>query len=112
MTIKMSQTEWNRFAVESDYRVEKLAELLRLSQRQLERIIRRDFDSTPHVWLSHRRLIEAGDLLLAGRKVNKVATDLRYKQPSHFCRQFKEFYGVRPSQFVVAKRKATDVAFR
>lgn len=112
MTIKMSANEWNRFAIESDYSVEKLAELLRLSKRQMERIICRDFDSTPHVWLSHRRLIEAGDLLLAGSKVNKVAIDLRYKQPSHFCRQFKGFYGVRPSRFVVANKKATDVEFR
>ena len=112
MATRMSTREWKQLAVESDYRTQKLAKLVSLSRKQVERIIRREFDSTPRAWLDERRLLEAGNRLLKGNKVMQVATDLRYKQASHFCRQFKEFYGVRPSQFIRTKRKSQNVARR
>lgn len=112
MATRMSTRERKQLAVECTYRTQKLVKLLGLSLRQIERIIRREFDSTPRVWLNERRLLEAGNRLLKGNKVIQVASDLRYKQASHFCRQFKEFYGVRPSQFITTKRKSRNVARR
>ena len=112
MARQFSTMDWNKFAVESRYRTSKLVTLVGLSRRQLERIVQRDHGCTPRSWLMSRRLIEAGDLLLAEGNVNKVSSRLLYKQASHFCRQFKEFYGVTPSAFIAAKQKARDVAFR
>jgi AraC-like DNA-binding protein len=37
--------------------------------------------------------------LLDGQKtVKEVAAMLDFKQPSHFSRQFREFYGINPNQ--------------
>lgn len=112
MATRISTREWKQLAVESDYGTQKLAKLLGLSLRQVERIIRRQFDTTPRTWLAETRLVEAGKLLRQGNKVMQVASDLRYKQASHFCRQFKEFHGVRPAQFISTKRKSRNVAYR
>ena len=112
MARQFSAMEWNKFAVASRYRTSKLVTLVGLSRRQLERIVQREHGCTPRSWLMSRRLIEAGDLLLAEGNVSKVASRLLYKRASHFCRHFKEFYGVTPTTFIAAKRKANNVAFR
>ena len=112
MATRISTREWNSFADQSDYRIGKLAEALELSRRQLERILRREFGVSPLAWLSQKRLTKAADLLMTGKEVSKVASDLRYKQASHFCRLFKKFHGVTPSQYVAGKKKRQDVAIR
>jgi AraC-like DNA-binding protein len=64
--------------------------------RTLRRRFRREFNTTPQVWLEARRMIEARKLLRAGMLVKQVSLALCYKQVSHFCRKFNECHGLSP----------------
>jgi AraC-like DNA-binding protein len=49
--------------------------------------------------------VAARSLLLTGDSVKKVALDLGFKQTSHFCRQFKFYNDLTPSEYVTGYRK-------
>lgn len=92
--------EWEQLAAVAFYRAAKLARLRSISERQLQRQIRRVFGCSPQEWLNELRVAAAEQLLLAGRSVKEVSFDLGFKQPSHFCRVFKSFKRMTPSEFV------------
>lgn len=95
-------------AKESNYDANQLARLCGISTRHLQRHFRKYFRRSPQNWLDECRMIEAQKLLIQGESVKKVAIDLGFKHPSHFCHQFKRRYKVTPTQFAVAQ--ATNVA--
>jgi AraC family transcriptional regulator len=105
---------WEEFAETAHYDANKLARLCGISTRQLQRHFRRNLHCSPQSWLNERRLLAAQSLLLSGESVKKVALDLGFKQPSHFCRQFKSRNKMTPSQFatsqiVECRSEITDV---
>lgn len=93
--------EWEKLASISHYDVRELAKLCQLSVRQLERDFRRQYACTPRNWLNEQRLKIAGQLLLSGRSIKVVASELGFKQTSHFCRHFKLRHKQTPTQFLV-----------
>jgi len=95
-----SRQQWEELAGRANYDAGELARLCRLSDRQLRRQFRRRLDRTPQDWLNERRLIAARELLLSGQAVKEVAFNLGFKHSSHFCRQFKTFHHLTPSEFV------------
>jgi len=90
---------WEGLAEAAHYDANELAKLCGVSTRQLQRHFRRSFHCSPQSWLNERRLDLARDLLLSGESIKKVALDLGFKQPSHFCRQFKSRNKMTPSEF-------------
>jgi len=95
--------DWDKLAQAAHYNAQELAKLCGISPRQLQRHFRFRFHCSPQNWLNLRRLSVAEGLLLSGDSVKKVALDLGFKQPSHFCRQFKSCKNMTPSQFVDAQ---------
>jgi AraC family transcriptional regulator len=93
---------WETLAESAHYDANELARLCGISTRQLQRYFRRSFHSSPQNWLNKRRLLVAKGLLLSGESVKKIALDLGFKQPSHFCRQFKSWNKMTPSQFAIS----------
>jgi len=93
------RVKWEGLAERSHYDANELAKLCGVSTRQLQRHFRRSFHCSPQNWLNERRLDAAQSLLLTGDSVKKVALDLGFKQPSHFCRQFKSRNKMTPSEF-------------
>ncbi|HXT10525.1 MAG TPA: helix-turn-helix transcriptional regulator [Candidatus Angelobacter sp.] len=94
--------QWEALAKASHYDANELARLCGISTRQLQRRFHRSFHCSPQHWLNERRLFAAQRLLLSGDSVKKVALDLGFKQPSHFCRQFKCRTKMTPSQFAIS----------
>jgi AraC-like DNA-binding protein len=94
------QKQWEELATSAQYNAKHLALLCGVSVRQLQRRSRKWLNLSPQHWLDQRRLIEAQQLLSAGQSVKQVALHLGFKQPSHFCRQFKRHHNMTPSQFV------------
>ncbi|HLX68315.1 MAG TPA: helix-turn-helix domain-containing protein [Verrucomicrobiae bacterium] len=83
----------------AEYSARKLAKLLRISTRCLQLQFRLSYGQTPQAWLNRKRLLDAKALLVTGLSVKQVAASLSFKQCSHFCRQFKEAFGITPLEF-------------
>jgi AraC-like DNA-binding protein len=83
----------------AQYDNRKLAQLCRLSRRQMQRAFRRRFDRSPQQWLNERRIAAAFELLATGLSVKETAFKLGFKQRSHFSRTFKLFTHVNASEF-------------
>jgi AraC-like DNA-binding protein len=90
----------NDLASNANYSAHQLAELCRLTPRHIQRIFRQKFGRSPQDWLNEQRICAAKPLLLSGKSVKVVAFELGFKQPSHFCRQFKSFTRMTTSEFV------------
>jgi AraC-like DNA-binding protein len=88
-------------AAQASYEPGRLAEMAEISLRQLERYVARDFRATPKAWLRKQRMESACKLLGEAHSVKDAAYVLSFRHPSHFCREFKRYYGITPSQFVL-----------
>ena len=96
--------QWEKLAPTALYKAKNLARLCRLSSRQLQREFRRFLERSPQDWLNEQRIIAAEKMLLAGIPVKVVALELNFKQASHFCRHFKSWRTMTPSEFVLKHR--------
>jgi AraC-like DNA-binding protein len=90
---------WAVLAKAANYSVERLAKRLGITVRRLEKFCLRRTGMTPHQRLTEMRQAKAWALVTAKKKrVKEVASELGYKQVSHFSREFKRFYGIAPSE--------------
>jgi len=92
---------WEQLAGTARYDAKELANLCNLSVRQLQRDFRHKLERSPQDWLNEQRIKAARQLLFSGQPVKAVAFELGFKQPSHFCRQFKSLHNLTPSQSVL-----------
>ena len=90
---------WQSQAGPAEYNARKLADLSQISLRQLERYFRADFGRPPQEWLSQKRIERACEMLQEAESIKEVAYKVGFKQPSHFCREFKRWFGTTPSEF-------------
>lgn len=80
-----------------------IAEFARIAQRSVS-TFKRDFEdlyhATPGKWLTDKRLNYAKHFLENSTKnVNEIVYDSGFENVSHFCRVFKEKFGMTPLQF-------------
>jgi len=101
---------WEQLAGTARYDAKELAKLCNLSVRQLERDFRRYLGRPPQDWLNEQRIKASQQLLISGQPVKVVALELGFKQPSHFCRQFKSPWVKKPSIAVLETSQKTDGA--
>jgi AraC-like DNA-binding protein len=99
---------WKSLAIRASYEPGRLAEIAEISLRQLERYFARDFTTTPKAWLREQRMQAACRLLENAHSVKDAAYTLCFRHPSHFCREFKQRYGITPSQLVRKQAMARD----
>ena len=91
--------KWLELAELSFFRSSILAENIGISQRQLERYTKRHFGKSPQEWLNEQRMLKAKEIIPEADSVKEVAYTLGFKQVSHFCREFKGYYGVTCSEY-------------
>lgn len=99
--LPVSESHWLELAHTASYRSELLAKLCGISLRHLERVFLVRFGQSPKMWLDEKRIERAQSLITAGCSIKEIAAQLGYKRIGHFCRQFKQFKLLRPSQFRV-----------
>ncbi len=94
--------DWERQAEAADYSLHKLARNCGASVRQLERFFLESRQKSPRLWLNGLRQQRALQLLGEGLTVKEIASQLAYKQASHFSREFKKYHGVAPVEILNA----------
>jgi len=97
---KVLLERWEQLAGTARYDAKDLAKLCNLSVRQLERDFRHRLERSPQDWLNEQRIKASQQLLLSSQPVKRVASDLGFKQVSHFYRQFKSFNQLTTSEFL------------
>ena len=83
-----------------EFTVEKLCEMLYMSNSTLLRKFRQYYNTTPKQHLLNLRLSKAIDLLIAGEHSVKQISELcGFKDEKYFSRIFKKKYNCTPSRF-------------
>lgn len=78
--------------------LQELARRANVSQRQLERLFKAEFDKTPKAVYAELRLAEARQEVLAGRRaILDIALDYGF-EPALFSKSYRRVFGVLPSQ--------------
>jgi len=90
--------DWQELSRQANWSVTKLAELCNVSARGLELHFRKNFGQTPKNWLAEQRQRRAIKLLRGGSSVKETAGQLGYKHANHLSREFKKYWGHRPTQ--------------
>ena len=81
--------------------IDKLAEELLMSRRQLYRKLSALTNQTAHDFITHIRLEKASDLLLTGNfTISEIAYQVGYSEPANFTRSFTKEYGMSPKKYV------------
>jgi len=70
-----------------------------LISRQLERYFKSVFGASPHQWMRAVRLKSAVSLIGRRNTLRDVSQKSGYKNAAHFTHDFKEYFGVCPSDF-------------
>src|SRR5580658_1952713 len=99
---RVLKQKWEQLAREADFNSAKMASLCAISERQLQRIFRRNFNCTPSQWLRELQCRLAKDLISQGYSNKAAATELKFSSQSHFCREFKRAFGASPQTFAPA----------
>ena len=99
---RVPKQKWEELAREADFNSSKLASLCAISERQLQRIFRRNFDCTPSHWLRGLQCRLAKELIAQGYSNKAAAAELKFASQSHFCREFKRICGASPQTFAPA----------
>ena len=89
-----------RFLTE-DTRISKLCEACGISESYLKRLFREKYGVSPKQYLIRLKINHACELLRLGRyTVTQVAEQCGFSDVYFFSRQFKEYMGITPTQFV------------
>jgi AraC-like DNA-binding protein len=86
--------------------IKKLSMNVGLNEYQLKGGFKRLYGSPIFQFLNDHRLSHAQQLLLSGRyKVNEVAWEIGYTNPSHFIAAYKRKYKITPKKFLMQQEK-------
>jgi len=99
-TSSLAVQRWEGLVEAAHYRVKELAKACGISVRHLERRFRLELGCTLRKWLDELRRRAAEQRLLAGEPEKNVASALGFKQECNFCRKFKSWTGMTPSEFM------------
>jgi AraC-like DNA-binding protein len=88
---------WEVLARTSGYRRHRLAKLVKVSTRTLDRHFEKHLSLSVQQWLSELRMAVAYDQVMTGKPLKEISFDVGFKQPSHFTKRFKARFGIPPS---------------
>ena len=91
---------------EREYPLRALARALCVSESTLQRLFRRRTGMSPHEYLMQLRLEKAAALLLGSElAVSEVASECGFSDSNYFCRRFRRYAQMPPSEFRRRKRQ-------
>lgn len=85
---------------QNDWHIEQLAELATMSRANFIRIFQQHIGMSPGRFLTKVRLQSAAFLLKQSQQsVLAIALEVGYQSEAHFCKVFKNYYQLSPSQY-------------
>ena len=84
--------------------IQHLAKAGGISHSTLLRLFQKHFGTTPHAYLTERRLEIGAAMLTMGRSVKESAQQCGFADAGHFSRVFKRKYGVPPVEYGEQKK--------
>lgn len=102
--------DWERLAEAAGYNTSRMASELKVTARLLQSFFHARFGTSPHEWTLRLRMNRAAKLLRNGSLIKIVASEVGYKQISHFSREFKRVFGVSPTHFRFVEMKKQQAA--
>jgi len=85
------------------YKSRELARALGMTQRHLQRLFAAHFGQGPQEWLNEQRLEAAGRMLRKALAVKEVAYRLGFPSAAQLSRDFRNYFGIRPSQLLLQR---------
>ena len=85
---------------EQEISLELLSELTEISPFYLLRLFKKEVGSTPHIYLTQRRINKAKQFLASGDSLSDVAYKTGFVDQSHFTNRFKNIVGITPGQYM------------
>ena len=83
-----------------DWTVSKMARKLMLSQSRFAHIYQNFYGTTPIEDVIRMRILSAKNALeFTQSTICEISYSLGYRNTTHFCRQFRQFVGISPSQY-------------
>lgn len=82
-----------------DITLKELSNIACLSPFHLLRIFKQAIGIPPHVYLLHKRIEKAKELLLKGINIASIAYETGFADQSHLTNTLRSFVGVTPNQF-------------
>jgi AraC-like DNA-binding protein len=84
--------------------IAKLAELVGLNEYRLKAGFKEVYNSTVYGYVMETKMNRGRKLLDAGKlRVNDVAFEVGYTNPSHFIAAFKRQFGITPKKYMLTK---------
>jgi AraC-like DNA-binding protein len=101
---ELSVEEWESLARVANFRPAKMAALLNVTPKQLQRRFKLRFGETPEIWARRLRCRFARERIESGSNNKTVVSELKFTDQAHLCHEFHHFYGASPQSFALKRR--------
>lgn len=89
--------------------IEALAEMTNRSLTSFKKEFRRHFNTPPHKWYVHQRLIHSRLLLISTNKsISEIGHECSFPNTSHYIKLFKRTYNITPAAYRHAHLEVTS----
>jgi alpha-glucosidase (family GH31 glycosyl hydrolase)/AraC-like DNA-binding protein len=80
--------------------LQNIAERLHVNSSHLSRAFRKELGKPFSTYVLEKKMQRAKQLLLEGERIIEVSMALGYKDPSHFIRVFRTYWGITPGELI------------
>ncbi len=81
-----------------DLSIDGIADAFFISKYHMMRLFKEDTGYSMHQYITEKRLLKAKSMLLSGETAQAASMECGFKEYSAFCRAFKKWYGMAPSE--------------